>query len=46
MRDRLDDLDFHHGVLADFRDRLAEAGRADSLLDLVLARLKEGRAGA
>jgi hypothetical protein len=28
-------------VLSDFRDRLAEDGRADRLLDLMLARLKE-----
>jgi hypothetical protein len=32
---------FHHSVLGDFRDRLLEEGRADRLLDLVLARLKE-----
>ncbi|MER5891390.1 transposase, partial [Streptomyces sp. NPDC001941] len=37
----LDDPGFHHSVLADFRDRLAEDGRADRLLDLALARLKE-----
>ena len=37
----LDDPGFHHSVLADFRDRLAEEGRADHLLDLALARLKE-----
>lgn len=36
----LDDPGFHHSVLADFRDRLAEGGRADRLLDLALARLK------
>ncbi|MEU2778095.1 transposase, partial [Streptomyces sp. NPDC007162] len=36
----LDDPGFHHSVLADFRDRLAEGDRAD-LLDLALARLKE-----
>lgn len=41
MAMELDDPGFHHSVLADFRDRLAEAGRADRLLDLVLARLKE-----
>ncbi|WP_432040563.1 transposase [Streptomyces cucumeris] len=37
----LDDPGFHHSVLADFRDRLTEDGRADRLLDLALARLKE-----
>ncbi|MFF9771976.1 transposase [Streptomyces sp. NPDC014636] len=37
----LDDPRFHHSVLADFRDRLTEDGRADRLLDLALARLKE-----
>ncbi|ELP70118.1 transposase [Streptomyces turgidiscabies] len=37
----LDDPGFHHSVLADFHDRLAEDGRADRLLDLALARLKE-----
>ncbi|MGW0302114.1 transposase [Streptomyces anthocyanicus] len=37
----LDDSGFHHSVLADFRDRLVEEGRADRLLDLALARLKE-----
>ena len=37
----LDDPGFHHSVLADFRDRLTEDGRADRLLDLSLARLKE-----
>lgn len=37
----LDDPGFHHGVLTDFRDRLLEQGRADRLLDLALARLKE-----
>ena len=36
----LDDPGFHHSVLSDFRDRLAAAGRADELLDLVLERLK------
>lgn len=35
----LEDLGFHRSVLTDFRDRLAEAGRADRLLDLALARL-------
>ncbi|GGM20950.1 hypothetical protein GCM10010129_76510 [Streptomyces fumigatiscleroticus] len=37
----LDDPGFHHSVLADFRDRLAQGDRADRLLGLVLARLKE-----
>ena len=37
----LDDPGFHHSVLGDFRDRLLEDGRADRLLDLALARLKE-----
>jgi transposase len=38
----LDDPGFHHSVLGDFRDRLLEEeGRADRLLDLALARLKE-----
>jgi transposase len=37
----LDDPGFHHSVLGDFRDRLVEEGRADRLLDLALARLKE-----
>ncbi|MFJ9034893.1 IS1182 family transposase, partial [Streptomyces sp. NPDC102274] len=37
----LDDPGFHHSVLADFRDRLAQGDRADRLLDLALARLKE-----
>jgi transposase len=38
----LDDPGFHHSVLSDFRDRLLEKeGRADRLLDLALARLKE-----
>ncbi|MFJ4429230.1 transposase [Streptomyces bobili] len=40
MAMELDDPGFHHSVLADFRDRLAEGGRADRLLDLALARLK------
>jgi transposase len=35
------DPGFHHSVLGDFRDRLLEEGRADRLLDLALARLKE-----
>ncbi|MGH7748310.1 MAG: transposase, partial [Candidatus Dormibacteria bacterium] len=37
----LDDPGFHHSVLTDFRDRLAVDGRADQLLDLALARLKD-----
>src|ERR1044071_8707237 len=37
----LDDAGFHHSVLADFRDRLAQGDRADRLLDLALARLTE-----
>jgi transposase len=37
----LDDPGFHHSVLADFREHLAEGDRADRLLDLALARLKE-----
>src|SRR5436190_23563114 len=38
----LDDPGFCHSVLSDFRDRLLEEdGRADQLLDLALARLKE-----
>ena len=37
----LDDPGFHFSVLGDFRDRLLEGGRADRLLDLALARLKE-----
>jgi transposase len=37
----LDDPGFHHSVLGDFRDRLLADGRADRLLDLALARLKE-----
>ncbi|WP_406385988.1 transposase [Streptomyces sp. NBC_01618] len=36
----LDDPGFHHSVLADFRERLAQDDRADRLLDLALARLK------
>ncbi|MEU3462996.1 transposase [Streptomyces sp. NPDC006733] len=38
---KLDDPGFHHSMLADFRDRLAEDDRADRLLDLALARLKK-----
>ena len=41
----LDDPGFHHSVLSDFRERLLEEGRADRLLDLALARLKEAGAG-
>src|SRR5512142_1586140 len=37
----LDDPGFHHSVLGDVRERLLEEGRADRLLDLALARLKE-----
>ncbi|MBS2537249.1 IS1182 family transposase [Catenulispora sp. NF23] len=37
----LDDPGFHHSVLTDFRDRLREGDRADRLLDLALARLKD-----
>ncbi|WP_202970668.1 transposase [Saccharothrix sp. ALI-22-I] len=37
----LDDPGFHHSVLGDFRDRLLRAGRADRLLDVALARLKD-----
>src|SRR5689334_24356756 len=38
----LDDPGFHFSVLGDSRERLLEEGRADQLLDLALARLKEG----
>ncbi|MGW2651715.1 transposase [Streptomyces sp. NPDC001393] len=41
MAIKLDDPGFHHSVLGDFRDRPAEDGRADRLLDLAPARLKE-----
>ncbi|MEU4586586.1 IS1182 family transposase [Kitasatospora aureofaciens] len=41
MAMELDDPGFHHSVLADFRERLALDDRADRLLDLALARLKE-----
>ncbi|WP_334029449.1 transposase [Nocardia terpenica] len=37
----LDDPGFHHSVLAEFRERLTRDGRADRLLDLALARLKD-----
>ncbi len=36
----LDDPGFHHSVLSDFRDRLAQGDRADALLDLMLERLR------
>lgn len=39
----LDDPGFHHSVLSDFRDRLAEGDRADRLLGLALTRIR--RAG-
>lgn len=37
----LDDPGFHHSVLTDFRERLTRDDRADRLLDLALARLKQ-----
>ncbi|MFG2794371.1 hypothetical protein [Streptomyces sp. NPDC048419] len=37
----LDDPGFHHSVLADFRERVSQDDRADRLLDLAPARLKE-----
>jgi transposase len=37
----LDDPGRHFSVLGDFRERLLQDGRADRLLDLALARLKE-----
>ncbi|MFC4885307.1 transposase [Streptomyces beijiangensis] len=37
----LDDPGFHHSVLSDFRDRLAQDDRADRLLDLAPARPRE-----
>ncbi|WTP28946.1 RICIN domain-containing protein [Streptomyces mirabilis] len=37
----LDDPGFHHSVLSDLRERLAEDDRADRLLDLALVRLKD-----
>ena len=37
----LDDPGFHHSVLGDFRDRLAQDDRADRLLDLAVQRLKD-----
>ncbi|MFE7246245.1 hypothetical protein [Streptomyces sp. NPDC057580] len=45
MAMELDDPGFHHSVLADFRERVAQDDRADRLLDLVLARLKEAPRG-
>ncbi|MFJ8224771.1 transposase [Streptomyces griseus] len=41
MATELDYPSFHHSVLTDFRDRLAEDDLTDRLLDLALARLKE-----
>ncbi|MER5435736.1 hypothetical protein [Streptomyces sp. NPDC002588] len=41
MAMELDDAGFPHSVPADFRERLAEGDRADRLLDLAPARLKE-----
>ncbi|QZL08373.1 transposase (plasmid) [Streptomyces sp. BHT-5-2] len=35
----LDDPGFHHSVLGDGRDRLAQDGHADQMLDLALGRL-------
>lgn len=35
----LDDAGFHHSVLGDFRDRIAQDDRADRLLELALERL-------
>ncbi len=37
----LDDPGFRHSVLTDFRDRLAQAGRADELMGLALERMKQ-----
>ncbi|MFE4756416.1 transposase [Streptomyces mirabilis] len=37
----LDDPGFHHSVLSDFRERVAEGDRADRLLDPAPTRLKE-----
>jgi hypothetical protein len=37
----LDDPGFDHSVLSEFRTRLATDGRADAVLDVMLARLKE-----
>ncbi|OLZ65415.1 transposase [Streptomyces sp. IMTB 2501] len=36
----LADPGFHHSLLSDFRDRLAEGDRADRLLDLALTRIR------
>ncbi|MFE4612682.1 IS1182 family transposase [Streptomyces niveus] len=36
----LEDPGFHHSVLTDFRQRLAEEGRADRLLDLALEKIR------
>ena len=36
----LEDPGFHHSVLSDFRDRLAEGDRADRLLGLTLTRIR------
>ena len=36
----LEDPGFHHSLLGDFRDRLAEDGRADELFSLALERIK------
>jgi transposase len=36
----LEDPGFHHSVLSDFRDRLAEGDRADRLLGLALTRIR------
>ena len=41
FRFRVPGSGFHHSVLADFRERLAQGDRADRLLDLALARPKE-----
>ena len=37
----LDDPGFDHSVLTDFRDRLAQDGHADELMDLALERMKQ-----
>jgi transposase len=37
----LDDPGFDHSVLSEFRARLAEEGRADAVLEVMLARLKD-----
>ncbi|WP_229359994.1 transposase [Streptomyces albidoflavus] len=36
----LEDPGFHHSVLTDFRQRLAQEGRADKLLDLALEKIR------